>query len=123
MTHKGKSLYDDLTPEQIQEVEKMASVGCSNKLIAECLGVPVSTFHDCVKLRKICAQKRALFRRNIRVDQVKHSKNTPVGAIWLGKNELGQTDKQEVRHGVSEETATLLALIDGASKGLLPSEE
>jgi hypothetical protein len=123
MTHKGKSLYDDLTPEQIQEVERLASIGCSNKLIAECLGVPVSTFHDCVKLRKICAQKRAEHKTAILSDQSTSRPKNPVMQIWQGKQFLGQTDKQEVKHGVSEETATLLGMIDGASRGLLPSEE
>ena len=123
MTRKGKSLYDDLTSEQRQEVERLASIGCSNKLIAECIDVPVSTFHDCSKLRKICTQKRATHKCDILKDQRKHSKNTPVGAIWLGKQFLGQADKQQVKHGVDAETASLLSLIDGGDKGKLPSEE
>ena len=43
-------------------------------------------------------------------------------AIFLGKNELGQTDKQEIEHSLDKPTATLLGLIDGNSKGKLPDK-
>ena len=122
MTRKGKSLYDDLTEEQKAEVERLASVGCSNELIAESLGVPVSTFHDCPQLRKICGQKRAKHKAAILSDQDTQRPKYPVMAIWQGKNFLGQTDKQEVKHAVSEETASLLRLVDGQNRGKLPSE-
>lgn len=55
-------------------------------------------------------------------DIIKHyPPDTAAGFIWL-KNRAGWKDKQEVKHGVTDETATLLGLIDG-SKGKLPSEK
>ena len=39
--------------------------------------------------------------------------------IWL-KNRAGWRDKQETEHAVSKETADLLGLIDGSTKGKLP---
>ena len=44
-------------------------------------------------------------------------------AIFLGKNVLGQSDKQEIEHGVTTEMANLLGLIDGSTKGKLPDAE
>jgi hypothetical protein len=44
-------------------------------------------------------------------------------AMFLGKNVLGQADKQEHRHGFTEETVSLLSMIDGQSRGILPSNE
>ena len=119
---KGKSLYDDLTPEQKQEVERLASVGCSNELIADCIGVPDSTFRDCNRLRELCRQKRAKHKAAILSDQDTQRPKYPVMSIWQGKNFLGQTDKQEVKHAVTEETASLLSLVDGQNRGKLPSE-
>lgn len=122
MTHKDKSLYDDLTAEQKQEIERLASVGCSNKQIAESLGVPVSTFYDCPKLRQICAQKRAEHKTTILMDQDTQRPKNPVMAIWQGKQFLGQSDKQELKHSLTEQTASLLSMIDGQNRGKLPSE-
>ena len=39
--------------------------------------------------------------------------------IWL-KNRAGWKDKQEHEHGINKETADLLVLIDGKTKGMLP---
>ena len=44
------------------------------------------------------------------------------GAIFSLKN-MGWKDKQEHEHNLSKETATLLGLIDGSSKGKLPTRQ
>ncbi len=123
MTAKGKSVWDDLTDSEKQEIAEYAEVGCTNKHIAELMDIPDSTFKDSDKLRRFCSQKRAVHRANILTDQRKHSKTTPVGAIWQGKQFLGQTDKQQIKHGVDEATASLLSLVDGATRGKLPADD
>lgn len=47
--------------------------------------------------------------------------DTAAAFIWL-KNRAGWKDKQETEHTLSEATATLLGLIDGDSKGKLPTK-
>lgn len=47
--------------------------------------------------------------------------DTAAAFIWL-KNRAGWKDKQEHEHGLTKETATLLGLIDGSSKGKLPDK-
>lgn len=120
---RGDKLWEGLTTAQKKEIGDSARIGCSNKDIGLIVGIPETSFEECSKLRGFTAQKRALHRQQIRKDQAKHSLNTPVGSIWLGKNVLGQTDKQQVKHVVDEATASLLGLVDGTSRGKLPSEE
>ena len=45
--------------------------------------------------------------------------DTAAAFIWL-KNRAGWKDKQEHEHGLNRETAELLGLIDGGTKGTLP---
>lgn len=120
---RGDKLWETLTEAQKKEIAGAARVGCTNLHIAEIMGLPDTTFTDCDKLRQFCRQKRALFRQEVLSNQHKHGKNTPVGSIWQGKQHLGQTDKREDTHKVDEATVSLLGLIDGASRGKLPSEE
>jgi len=47
--------------------------------------------------------------------------DTAAAFIWL-KNRAGWKDKQETEHTLSKETVTLMGLIDGKSKGKLPSK-
>lgn len=120
---RGDKLWDSLTSNQLKEIGEAALVGCTNLHIAEIMGWPEKTFADCKKLREYCRQKRARFRQEILKDQRKHSKNTPVGGIWQGKQFLDQTDRREDTHKVDEATASLLGLVDGRTRGKLPSEE
>ena len=122
MTQKGKSLIDDLTQDQIQEIGRLARIGCNNELIAECMDIPYRTLMDCKDLRRIATQKRALHKADILKDQTDSRPKNPVMQIWQGKNFLGQSDKQEVRHGVSQAAVELLGLVDGQNRGKLPTE-
>lgn len=55
------------------------------------------------------------------VPTIKHyPPDTAAAFIWL-KNRARWKDKQEHEHNLSKETATLLGLIDGSSKGKLPT--
>lgn len=59
----------------------------------------------------------------IRVPTIKHyPPDTAAAFIWL-KNRAGWKDKQTQEHSVSEETAKLLGLIDGKTRGKLPSSQ
>jgi len=48
--------------------------------------------------------------------------DTAAAFIWL-KNRAGWRDKQETEHTISEDTITLLGLIDGGTKGKLPDRQ
>lgn len=57
------------------------------------------------------------------VKTVKHyPPDTAAAFIWL-KNRAGWRDKQETELSLSKETASLLGLIDGSSKGKLPTSQ
>lgn len=56
-------------------------------------------------------------------DIIKHyPPDTAAAFIWL-KNRAGWKDKQETELKLSKETATLLGLIDGGTKGKLPTSQ
>lgn len=81
------------TDEQVKEMEKYALAGCQNKTIAHIMGIPIDTLtrHFATLLTK----KRCERKYNLRMAQNKLAKTNPAMAIFLGKNELEQTDKQE----------------------------
>ena len=57
------------------------------------------------------------------VKTVKHyPPDTGAAFIWL-KNRAGWRDKQETEHTISKQTASLLGLIDGGTKGKLPASQ
>ena len=75
-------------------------------------------------ISKKLTQKRQHRKNDLRqaqTDTALSAKN-PVMQIWLGKNDLGQTDKQDVRHDVSPEIRELMHMIDGKDQGRLPCE-
>lgn len=79
------------------EVARLALLNCHTRTIAEHIGVAENT------LRRRCGalihKKRAEHRVNLREAQGKAIKegNTAL-LIFLGKNDLGQADKQEIIH-------------------------
>ncbi len=82
------------TDEQIQEIERLALINCNSNTIAEATGIAVTTLK-----RRFGRKLRhwwALYRTNIRESQDKQRDSSPQMAIWLGKQDLGQVDKQVV---------------------------
>ena len=100
-------------------------------------------FREAIKKGKVIADAevgRALFQRATgyshpedkifctdggvtRVKTIKHyPPDTAAAFIWL-KNRAGWKDKQTQEHEVSEDTAKLLGLIDGGTKGRIPQPE
>lgn len=89
---KGGRPKRQFTDEIVQRMEEMALNGCQNTTIAIALDVPKSTLvrRFGPKLRKKRCERKDLLRTN----QTKLAKTFPAMAIFLGKNELGQVDKQ-----------------------------
>lgn len=76
----------------MQKIEEYALNNCHFETIAMALEIPVNTLKR--RFGRFIRQKRAEGRVKLRANQVKLSKNHPAMAIFLGKNELGQVDKQ-----------------------------
>lgn len=113
------------TDEEKEEIEQMALDNCHLDTIALALNIPKQTLVN--RFGTYIVQKRAEGRtilRRAQREKAVNSKDTGM-LCFLGKNELGQTDKQDVNmaHSLSKETATLLGLIDGSSKGKLPTRQ
>lgn len=88
------------TEQQIALIDEMALNNCKDCTIALVLGIPVNSLKRHFGRRMI--QKRAEHRQELRESQTKLSKTTPAMAIFLGKNELGQVDRQEIKQETTE---------------------
>lgn len=83
-------------------VAELAYKGLSNNKIAALMGVEDSTL--ILRFKKLLEKKRAERTLHIRERQLQML-DGPIGpgsagtmAVWLGKNELGQTDKAAIEH-------------------------
>ena len=78
-------------------VEKLASIMATQEEIATFLDISVRTLlrdeHFCHIYKKGLEGGKMSLRRQ----QFKLSETNPTMAIWLGKQYLGQTDKQDIR--------------------------
>lgn len=110
-----------LTEAQLKKMDRMAKDQCKHRTIAEVLGVSRDHLRQYYLPRLI--KKASEGRVELRADQRRMQKKQPSVAIFLGKNYLDQRDKQETEHTISKETASLLGLIDGSSKGKLPTRQ
>lgn len=81
------------TEAQIRKITKCALAGCQTATIASIMDIPEETLR--VNFGGLLVKKRAERKLNIRNHQNKHMKNNPTMSIFIGKNELGQTDKTE----------------------------
>lgn len=86
----------EFTTEEIAKIEQMALDNCHLDTIAMALSIPKQTLVD--NYRTFIEQKRAFGRTGLRRIQHKQAVTNPVMAIFLGKNELDQSDKKEVAH-------------------------
>ena len=120
MAGRGKKTI--ISEEDMTKAEECAFQGCQTGTIATLMGWDRQWVDGREDILTKLKKKRAERKLAIRSAQTANIKN-PVMQIWLGKNELSQTDKQQVKHGVDETTASLLQLIDGTSRGKLPSEQ
>lgn len=98
-------------------VEGMASVGASNVEIADFIGVHESTVRD--RCADVLLKARASLRTRLRQAQIKTAlAGNPAMLIWLGKQMLGQADKQEIAIGdLTERSDEELAAIAAGKLG------
>ena len=94
------------TDEQKRSIERMALDNCHLDTIAMALSVPKQTLVR--RFGTFIAQKRAKGRTDLRRTQRKLAAKNPAMAIFLGKNELSQTDKREETHNVTGDLAKFL---------------
>ena len=118
----GRGCKTVISDEDMAKAEECAFQGCQTGTICTLMGWDRQWVDGRPDILTKLRLKRAERKLAIRSAQTANIKN-PVMQIWLGKNDLNQTDRAEVKHGVDETTASLLNIIDGASKGRLPSEE
>ena len=85
----------EYSPEQIAEIERLAYNNLHDRTIAELVGIPKSTLID--NFRTTIDKKRAEHRRDLRLAQNKAAieDGNITMQIFLGKNDLEQTDRQE----------------------------
>ena len=81
------------TKEEKASIEQMALDNCHMDTIGLALGIAKNTLIR--HYGAYISQKRAEGRTILRDNQVKMSKDNVAMAIFLGKNELGQTDKHD----------------------------
>ncbi len=81
------------TEAQVRKMKRLALAGCQNNTIATIMDIPMNTLKR--HFGKLLTKKRCERKYIIRRDQKKHCRTNPTMAIFLGKNELGQADKQE----------------------------
>lgn len=106
MAGKPKIMWTD---EQIEQIKQMALDNCHVETIARVL----ETTSDTIKAHfsKLIKQKRAEGRATLRKSQHKMALKQPVMAIWLGKQELEQADKQDHKHTLTNFADIMKAIV------------
>lgn len=84
----------NFTDEQVAEMEKYAFAGCQNNTIATLMDIPMNTL--LAHFGKLLTKKRCERKYELRAAQNKLAASNVAMAIFLGKNELDQADKQEL---------------------------
>jgi len=106
MAGKPKIIW---TEEQIDQIKQMALDNCHTETIARSLG----TTSDTIKAHfsKLLKRKRAEGRAILRRSQHEMALKQPVMAIWLGKQELEQTDRQDHKHTLTNFADIMKAIV------------
>ncbi len=79
----------------LDQVEKLARIGCTDQEIALLAGISESTLRR--RCREALSRGRAALAKSLRRKQLELARKGSVPMlIWLGKQYLGQTDRQEV---------------------------
>jgi hypothetical protein len=85
------------TETQIKKMCELALNGCQNNTIATIMDIPKQTLVD--NFRQLLTKKRCERKNNLRkLQYASAKKGNPALLIFLGKNELGQADKQDIEH-------------------------
>lgn len=86
---RPKRVFND---DEIKEIERYAHDGCYSQTIAAALDIPITTLKR--RFGRKIQKWRALGKLELKHSQRELAKTNPQMAIFLGKNELGQTDKK-----------------------------
>ena len=80
-------------------VEKLGEIMCTQEEIASILGVSTRTLQRDAEFCRIYKKAMDNGRASLRRKQYELAMSgNPTMQVWLGKNLLGQTDKQELEH-------------------------
>lgn len=105
------------TKSQMNEMSRLALNGCQNNTIATIMNIPQVTLVR--NFGQLLTKKRCERKNNLRkMQNTAAKKGNPALLIFLGKNELGQADKQDIEHGVTDGLADLMKEIGGNGSGL-----
>ena len=88
------------TDEEVQQMEEYALDGCQNNTIATLMDIANSTLIR--RFGKLLTKKRCERKQRLRLIQTQLALSNPAMAIFLGKNELGQVDKQVIETEATE---------------------
>ena len=105
------------------ELEKLGAMQCTYREVAAWFGMSEVTIKR--RLGKEGSIERETFHHgqgkglvSLRRNQFRMAENNPGMAIFLGKNYLGQSDKQETVHSGSLDLKGILNDIDGLTRGI-----
>jgi len=121
----GRGKKRPVSEDELNKAMEYAFNGCQNGTIEGLMDWPggfISKRKDIARILTKKRQERNNDLRKAQTDMAIKTKN-PVMQIFLGKNELGQADKQDIKHGVDKSLQSVMDLIDGKTAGVLPSEE
>lgn len=112
----------ELTDKDWVQIEKMCAIFCTGEEIAAILGISYDTLERRVKERfdMSCAEyikeKSAIGKMSLRRMQYKAAeKGNNAMLIWLGKQYLGQTDKQDLSDDTIQKIQLAYSLNQGES--------
>ena len=92
----GRGCKKIISPEDMERAEAYAYNGCQNGTIEGLMGWNTGFIHDSKDIRGKLLQKRQERYAYLRKRQFEQGEKNPVMNIFLGKNYLGQADKQEI---------------------------
>lgn len=81
-----------------ETVEKLASIMCTQEEIASFLDISTRTLQRDKEFCRIYKKGLESGKMSLRRSQFKMAQTNTTMAIWLGKQYLGQTDKNEVKN-------------------------
>lgn len=88
----------EFTDKQVEKIEELALLNCHTSTIAEITGIPKDTLKR--HFAPLMTAKRAEHKMKLRQAQADSiGKGVPSMLVFLGKNDLDQTDRQDINLG------------------------
>jgi hypothetical protein len=111
-----------------RQVEELARIGCTEADMAAVLGVSVDTIQrrkrSCAEFCGVIEKGQASLRNSLRRLQVKKALEGNVTMlIWLGKQLLGQSDRQGIEHSGGREPVRIVEVTCDAELSRMTTEE